>query len=97
MVTICLESSERMAIVTVKDNGIGIAAEDLPHIFDRFYRVQSDRSRHTGGTGLGLAIVRAIVQAHHGDIQVDSSLGKLHQRGSAFTVRLPLLASRRYR
>ncbi len=90
VVTIRLESSERMAIVTVEDNGIGIAAEDLPHIFDRFYRVQSDRSRNTGGTGLGLAIARAIVQAHHGNIQVDSQL----DLGSKFTVCLPTKAAR---
>jgi signal transduction histidine kinase len=57
----------------------------LPHIFDRFYRVQADRSRNTGGTGLGLAIVRAIVQAHHGSIQVDSQLNF----GSKFVVSLP--------
>jgi signal transduction histidine kinase len=86
VVNICLESSERNAIITVKDNGIGIAAEDLPHIFDRFYRVQADRSRHTGGTGLGLAIVKAIVQAHDGNIQVDSQLN----RGSKFMVNLPI-------
>jgi signal transduction histidine kinase len=85
VVTIRLESAERNAIITVQDNGIGIAAEDLQHIFDRFYRVQADRSRNTGGTGLGLAIVRAIVQAHHGSIQVDSQL----DLGSKFTVTLP--------
>ncbi len=86
VVMIRLESSERNAIIRVQDNGIGIAAEDLPQIFDRFYRVQADRSRNTGGTGLGLAIVRAIVQAHHGSIQVDSQL----DLGSTFTVILPI-------
>jgi signal transduction histidine kinase len=85
VVTIRLASAERNAIIAIQDNGIGIATKDLPHIFDRFYRVQSDRSRHTGGTGLGLAIVRAIVQAHHGNIQVDSQL----DLGSKFTVYLP--------
>jgi signal transduction histidine kinase len=94
VVTIYLESSDRHAIVIVRDNGIGIAAADLPHIFDRFYRVQADRSRSTGGTGLGLAIARAIVQAHYGRIQVDSQIDplaeRLCQRGSTFTVSLPL-------
>jgi signal transduction histidine kinase len=90
VVTIRLESSERNAIITVQDNGIGIAAEDLTHIFDRFYRVQTDRSRNTGGTGLGLAIVKAIVKAHHGNIQVDSQL----DLGSKFTVTLPTKAAR---
>ena len=89
VVTIRLESSERNAILTIQDNGIGISADDLPHIFDRFYRVQADRSRNTGGTGLGLAIVRAIVQAHHGSIQVDSQL----DLGSTFTVNLPIKAT----
>ena len=89
VVTIRLESAERNAIITIQDNGIGIAAEDLPHIFDRFYRVQADRSRNTGGTGLGLAIVRAIVQAHHGSIQVDSQL----DLGSKFIVTLPTKAT----
>jgi signal transduction histidine kinase len=86
-VTIRLASVDRTAVVTVRDNGIGIAAEDLPHIFDRFYRVQADRARSTGGTGLGLAIVRAIVKAHHGNIQVESQLAV----GSTFTVTLPKL------
>jgi signal transduction histidine kinase len=85
VVTIRLESSERNAIITIQDNGIGIAEADLPHIFDRFYRVQADRSRNTGGTGLGLAIVQAIVQAHHGSIQVDSQ----PNIGSKFIVSLP--------
>jgi signal transduction histidine kinase len=85
VVTIRLEYSDRTAIVTVRDTGMGIAPADLPHIFDRFYRVQADRSRATGGTGLGLAIVRAIVQSHQGTIQVSSQL----DRGSIFTVRLP--------
>jgi signal transduction histidine kinase len=89
VVTIRLESAERNAIITVQDTGIGIDADDLPHIFDRFYRVQADRSRNTGGTGLGLAIVRAIVHAHHGSIQVDSQL----DLGSTFTVSLPIKTS----
>jgi signal transduction histidine kinase len=85
VVTISLAYLDRTAIVTISDNGIGIAPADLPHIFDRFYRVQSDRSRSTGGTGLGLAIALAIVQAHHGTIQVESQL----QLGTKFIVRLP--------
>jgi signal transduction histidine kinase len=89
-VTIRLAGVDRSAIIEIQDNGIGMAAEDLLHIFDRFYRVQADRSRATGGTGLGLAIVRAIVTAHHGQIQVDSQLAV----GSTFTVTLPKLDSR---
>ncbi|MCY7366999.1 MAG: HAMP domain-containing histidine kinase, partial [Chamaesiphon sp.] len=85
VVAIHLEYLENTAIITVRDNGIGIAPADLPHIFDRFYRVQVDRARATGGTGLGLAIVKAIVLAHQGTIQVSSELGT----GSIFTVKLP--------
>jgi signal transduction histidine kinase len=90
IVLIRLTAVDRQAIVTVRDNGVGIAAEDLPHIFDRFYRVQTDRARSTGGTGLGLAIVRAIVTAHHGDLKVESQPSV----GSTFTVTLPKLESR---
>ncbi|MDZ4877883.1 MAG: Adaptive-response sensory-kinase SasA [Chroococcidiopsis cubana SAG 39.79] len=85
-VTIVLDRHEHCAIIQVVDTGIGIASEHQARIFDRFYRVNSDRSRQSGGTGLGLAIAQAIVQAHHGSIQVQSELG----RGSTFTVRLPL-------
>jgi two-component system OmpR family sensor kinase/two-component system sensor histidine kinase BaeS len=70
----------------VKDTGKGIPAEHLPRVFDRFYRVESDRSRETGGAGLGLAIVRAIVEAHDGYITVESDGVPGH--GTTFTVRL---------
>ena len=59
--------------LTVSDDGAGVAAADLPHLFDRLYRADASRNRHTGGTGLGLAIARAIVAAHAGTIQVDSA------------------------
>ena len=85
-VTIILDSSVNYAIIQVKDTGIGIPPEEQTKIFDRFYRINSDRSRTTGGSGLGLAIVRAIVQAHQGTIEVESQMGK----GSIFTVKLPL-------
>ena len=85
-VIVLLDKSESYAIIQVQDTGVGIAPEDQRRIFDRFYRVQVDRSRHTGGAGLGLAIVLAIVQAHQGSIHVQSQLGK----GSTFTVRLLL-------
>ncbi|WP_026733666.1 two-component system sensor histidine kinase RppB [Fischerella sp. PCC 9605] len=88
-VTVALERSTHQAAIAVKDTGIGIAANEQKRIFDRFYRVNSDRSRSTGGAGLGLAIAQAIVQAHGGYIQVQSELGK----GSTFIVRLPLEAS----
>lgn len=85
-VIVLLNKSESYAIIQVQDTGVGIAPEDQRRIFDRFYRVQADRSRHTGGAGLGLAIVQAIVQTHQGSIHVQSQLGK----GSTFTVRLLL-------
>ena len=69
----------------VIDQGIGIPAADIPHIFERFYRVDRARSRHTGGTGLGLSIVASIIEAHGGKIKVKSELNK----GSKFIVTLP--------
>lgn len=71
--------------IAVTDQGIGIPEEDLDRVFERFYRVDQARSRHTGGTGLGLSIVKHAVQNHGGDVRVWSQPG----RGSTFTIRLP--------
>jgi two-component system phosphate regulon sensor histidine kinase PhoR len=73
------------AQIVIGDTGIGIPSEDLPRIFERFYRVDKTRSREVGGTGLGLSIVKHVVERMHGTIQVESSLGK----GSKFIVQFP--------
>jgi signal transduction histidine kinase len=81
-------SAERvvgMVRVKVEDSGSGIAPQDLPYVFDRFYRGEKSRNRKTGGSGLGLAIARGIVKAHGGEITVESSL----ERGSTFCFTLP--------
>ncbi|MCG3119493.1 MAG: Adaptive-response sensory-kinase SasA [bacterium] len=88
-VEIAVQHFNTQAIITVSDTGIGIAPEHLEHIFERFYRVDSDRSRETGGSGLGLSICAAIAQAHGGSIRVESIVGK----GSIFEVKLPPAAS----
>src|SRR6202011_604331 len=75
------------AVLQVSDNGRGIPAECLPHVFERFYRADMSRSRAPGGAGLGLSIVKAICAAHGGDVEVSSQEG----RGSCFRVELPLL------
>ncbi len=85
-ITVSLERSDRYAVIQVQDTGIGISQLEQTRIFDRFYRVNSDRSRNTGGSGLGLAIAQALVQAHHGSLNVQSELGQ----GSTFTTKLPL-------
>ncbi len=85
-VTLSLVTGEGYATVKVSDTGIGILAEDLPHIFERFYRADRARSRERGGSGLGLAIAQNIVREHQGSIEVESMPGK----GSTFTVKLPL-------
>ena len=77
------------AILEVSDNGVGIPEDAIPHVFERFYRVDKARSRASGGAGLGLSIVKAICVAHGGEIHVSSEEG----RGSCFRVELPLEAS----
>ena len=72
--------------MSVSDNGPGIGVEDLPLIFERFYRVSKDRSRNTGGAGLGLSIAQWIISRHGGEIQVESVLGQ----GSTFSMVLPV-------
>ncbi len=73
-------------MIKVRDTGIGIAPEELSHIFERFYRADRARPRDRGGSGLGLAIVEGIVQEHQGSIEVESTPGK----GSTFTLKLPI-------
>ena len=79
------EEKDDLALLHVSDTGLGIPADEIPHIFDRFYRVKNEKTRFINGTGLGLAIVKQIVEAHHGSIQVKSDL----DGGSRFTVRWP--------
>jgi two-component system phosphate regulon sensor histidine kinase PhoR len=71
----------------VADTGIGIPPEDVPRVFERFYRVDKSRSREMGGTGLGLSIVKHVVQVHGGTVDVESTMGK----GTTFRVRLPAI------
>jgi two-component system sensor histidine kinase VicK len=78
-----------MVTVRVTDTGIGIPARDLPHVFDKFFRVKSKASREIAGTGLGLAITRTVVEAFDGRIRVDSVEGS----GTTFTVELPIARS----
>lgn len=84
-VAISAAPQDRGVVITVSDTGTGIAAEDLPHVFDRFWRVDKSRTRSTGGSGLGLAIVRKLAEAHGGSVDVASTLGK----GTTFALRLP--------
>ena len=85
-ITVSLRRMGRDAVLEIADTGVGIPPEDLPHVFDRFYRVDKARSRDTGGTGLGLSIVQQIVRLHAGSVTVQSEKGK----GTTFTVQLPV-------
>ena len=73
-------------MISVEDTGIGIPADQLDRVFERFYRVDKSRSRETGGTGLGLAITKNAILMHHGTVKVTSKVGE----GTTFTVRVPL-------
>lgn len=84
-VELMIEEKEKEILVHVKDTGIGIDEQEIPRIFERFYRVDKARGRNSGGTGLGLAIVKHLVEAHHGHITVKSTVGK----GTTFTVHFP--------
>jgi signal transduction histidine kinase len=86
-ISTCSENAS--AVLTVTDSGQGIAAEDVPHLFERFYRADKSRSRAEGRSGLGLAICKAIVDAAGGSIDVSSEPGA----GTTFTVRLPALSA----
>jgi signal transduction histidine kinase len=86
-VSLDLSMDHDAADMAVSDTGIGIAAEDVPRIFDRFWRADKARSRERGGVGLGLSIARWIVDVHDGEIRTTSEPGK----GSTFRIRLPLL------
>jgi two-component system, OmpR family, sensor kinase len=88
-VTLSLVEQDGMAALAVRDTGPGIATDDLPRIFERFYRADHARGREAGGTGLGLAISRVIAEAHGGRIEVESTLGQ----GSTFTLRVPIAAA----
>ncbi len=90
-VTVILKRNHDYALIQVWDTGVGIAPQYQKHIFDRFYRVESDRSRHTGGSGLGLAIAQAIARSHNASLTVKSELAK----GSIFIVQLPLVKSKK--
>jgi two-component system, OmpR family, sensor kinase len=86
-VSLSLNIADEFAIIKIRDTGIGISPEELPHIFERFYRADRARPRDRGGSGLGLAIVQGIVRGHQGSIEVESIPGK----GSTFTLKLPIV------
>ncbi|ANU12735.1 two-component system histidine kinase PnpS [Planococcus halocryophilus] len=85
-ITIRLFRKDNRAIIQVEDQGIGIESSEIERLFERFYRVDRARSRNSGGTGLGLSIVKHLIEAHHGQVEVDSTVGV----GTTFTIYLPL-------
>ena len=89
-ITVVSGQQEQSVYVKISDAGMGIPEKDLPHIFDRFYRVDKARSRKMGGTGLGLAIAKEIIEAHEGTISIDS----IYQKGTTVTIKLPIETER---
>jgi two-component system, OmpR family, sensor histidine kinase BaeS len=88
-VRVSVRARDGEAVLAVRDTGIGMSEEDLPHVFTRFWRGEKSRSRATGGAGIGLSIVKELVRAHDGHVQVESAPGE----GSTFIVTLPLAGS----
>lgn len=86
-VRIGISAENSTAVINVSDDGPGIPPDDLPHIFERFYRVDQSRNRIDGGSGLGLSLVKSLVEAHGGSVTVESTIGK----GSIFSVTLPAI------
>ena len=84
-ITIQAIKEENMVLIRIKDTGIGIGESDLPHIFERFYRADKSRNRQTGGVGVGLTITKSIIEAHEGEIMVNSKYGE----GTEFVIRFP--------
>lgn len=91
-ITVTAENSKNAVFIKVIDTGIGIADEDVAHVFDYFYRVDPARAKQSGGTGLGLALVRQMILAHGGQVYASSKLGQ----GSIFTLELPLNLHQKY-
>jgi signal transduction histidine kinase len=87
-VTVSADGKGDYVEIKIEDTGVGISSEELPKIFEKFYRVKHPKTRQVTGTGLGLAIVKGIVEAHHGSIDVESILDK----GTIFMVRIPAIA-----
>lgn len=89
-IVVSVDNDRRNVLISVRDTGIGIAEEDIPRVFSRFWRSDASRERVSGGLGVGLAITKEIVDLHNGTIQVESELGK----GTTFTLRIPLVRRR---
>jgi two-component system sensor histidine kinase BaeS len=85
VITLRAHKTATEVVLEVADTGAGITPEDLPHVFDRFWRAEKSRSRATGGSGLGLAIVRKLAEAHGGTTTATSAVGV----GSTFSIHLP--------
>jgi signal transduction histidine kinase len=89
-ISVSLAAENSAAVLAVRDTGMGISSDQLPHIFDRFWRADKVRSREIGGTGLGLSIAKVIVEQHGGTIIVESQLGQ----GACFTVTIPAISGK---